>query len=80
MEIDAVEESKDCCLKSSHFWISIQKLQVDMAMQVFMNRSIPLSRKFIEVSSVPKILVKLSVRKPTQFCVKVCAKLEYEKE
>lgn len=80
VKVDAVDERHHCRSEYSDARIGLQKVEVPVPVEIFMDRPIPLPRVLVEVGCVPKVLVELAISEAAQLRVEVGAKLEDEEE
>ena len=61
-------------------WVAADVLKVEVSVQVFMDQSVPFPGVFIEVGSVPEVLVELSISETGHFRVEIGEKVEKDEE
>ena len=79
MENHTKHKCPHVCLKYCEF-PSNQILKINMSIEELMDKSIPFSSIFIEISRIPKILIKLSISKPRNIRIQIRCKLKYDEE
>lgn len=60
--------------------VSDQVLEIEMSLEEFMNQSVPFPGVFIQISRIPEILVKLSIRKTRHLCVEIRNEIKHHKK
>jgi hypothetical protein len=80
MEINTVHKCQELGLKNCHVLEFVKEFEINVSMKIFMDRSVPFSSKFIEVSCIPKVLIELPIAKTSELRVEIGAKIENQEE